>query len=107
MSEGTRRRQAPSPMDSIEVGSRMRVSASQNWKVYPPMLMTFDPRVTESNVEHSIKAVSPMLTTLDPIVTESNLHCKNALVAMLVTVELIDMSPLQHALEGVAEFTQS
>ena len=49
-----------------------------------------------------------MLTTLDPMVTDSNpLQAANAPAAIVVTVELITMWPLQHALEGVDAFTQS
>ena len=49
-----------------------------------------------------------MLTTLDPTVTESSpLQVWNAPAAMFVTVELITMWPLQHALDGFPAFTQS
>ena len=45
-----------------------------------------------------------MLTTLDPMVTESNpLQEANAPPAMLVTVELNTMWPLQHAIDEVAD----
>ena len=66
------------------------------------------PRVTLVRLLQDAYALLEMLTTLDPMDTESNpLHVWNAPAAMFVTVELITMWPLQHALEGVTAFTQS